>query len=207
MSTRPCFNTNQVMIIASLIQSAKIVAKIQQAKNSDAKSAVQTLDEIETKAYEIIEYLSNSGNRVMDEVYESKQWAQLDEEDYLIIENMRKDGGSFAKALAEALAQADGPNLQLLVENFQHIITDYAPKNTNKKKGDSEQSGDELLKKNVENTNGRNKRQPSKSKAQGQGQQDETKGSERGKIEAGEFDLEEGINEARKVLKANDKKS
>jgi hypothetical protein len=53
----------------------------------------------------------------------------------LIVDNMRKYGGSFVKALAECIAHADSENMEKLKYTFANYFTEYHP---DKWKGNNE---------------------------------------------------------------------
>ena len=59
---------------------------------------------------------------------EEKYFVALEEEKYFVSLGMRKFGGSFVKALGEALAHADPKNSRLIKQTWPDYWKEYAKK-------------------------------------------------------------------------------
>jgi len=51
----------------------------------------------------------------------------LNEDEFKVVSNMEKYGGSFVKALAEAFHHADRSNKEILIKSFPHYWVEYQP--------------------------------------------------------------------------------
>lgn len=126
------FTTDELVVILGLLQARLTMKdalppflKEVVASDKSAEKIDEVIEALIPKVRDLLADAGDPGRRVMSEVYEGKPLAELDDEDYQILENMDRYGGSFVKALAQLVRRADGVYLKGLVELFGHIFEDY----------------------------------------------------------------------------------